>query len=307
MRLLFAGTPEVSVVALDALYASAHDVVGVLTRPPAKSGRGRSLRQSPVHRRALELAIPVFTPTKANDPEFLESMASLDIDCAPVVAYGALLPESVLRVFPYGWVNLHFSLLPRWRGAAPVQSAIWNGDEATGASTFQIEAGLDTGPVFASIVEPLSGDETSGELLARLAVSGAALLVGTMDAIDAGTAAPVEQSSDGVTLAPKLHAQDARIDWTLPADDVDRRIRACTPEPGAWTVWHDERVKVLDARIVASLDAHPSHVAVTKHSVTVATATDGIQLVTVQPHGKKPMAAADWARGARIVTGDRLG
>ncbi len=307
MRLLFAGTPQVAVTALDALVASQHEVVGVLTRPPAKAGRGRVLTASPVQERAEAFGIPVFSPLRVDEPTFMETLNALEVACAPVVAYGALLPASVLSIPTHGWVNLHFSLLPRWRGAAPVQATILHGDEVAGATTFHIDAGLDTGPVFGTVQVPMHGRETSGELLEQLAELGSRLLVATMDDVAAGVAVAVPQSDEGVSVARKLHRADAHIDWSRTAIELDRQIRACTPEPGAWTMFQGQRLGVHSAKIVEPQGGHPGQLSVTKRSVTVVTASDGLELVVVQPVGKKPMLAADWARGVRVNTGDHLG
>ena len=235
MRLVFAGTPEVAVPALDALLASAHEVVAVLTRPDAPAGRGRRIERSAVAARADGAGIEVLTPRRLSDPDFLERLRDIAPDAAPVVAYGALVPPAALVIPRHGWVNLHFSLLPAWRGAAPVQHAILHGDEVTGATTFLLEEGLDTGPVLGTLTEEIRPDDTSGALLGRLATSGAGLLVATLDGLEAGTVAARPQPTEGVSLAPKLSVDDARVDWSAPALAVDRRVRACTPAPGAWT------------------------------------------------------------------------
>lgn len=304
MRLVFAGTPEVAVIALDALMASHHDVVAVLTRPPAPSGRGRTLTNSAVHHRALEAGLPVLTPERITDPEFVTALRELQPECVPVVAYGAMISGEALDLPQHGWVNLHFSLLPRWRGAAPVQAAILHGDALTGASTFRIDAGLDTGPVFETVQRELTGNETSGELLAELAHTGARLLVDTMDGIANGTLVATAQPRDGVTLAPKLTTADAKLHWSAEADVIDRTIRGCNPQPGAWTTVRGERLKVLRAEIADGHHAPSGVLSVTKSEVTVATATADLRLLTVQPQGKKPMSAADWARGLRLESGE---
>jgi methionyl-tRNA formyltransferase len=224
-----------------------------------------------------------------------------------VVAYGALVPPSALEIPKHGWVNLHFSLLPAWRGAAPVQHAVLHGDEVTGAAVFELEAGLDTGPVYGTLTEDIRPADTSGDLLERLAVSGAALLVAVLDAIEAGTARAHPQPADGVTYAPKLTVEDARIRWTDPAFGVDRRIRACTPAPGAWTTLRDDRVKLGPVRPVANGPAlEPGDLLVERGEVLVGTATTPVALGEVRAAGKKAMPATDWARGARIQPGARL-
>lgn len=310
MRLLFAGTPTAAVPSLRLLLDSPrHDVVAVLTRPDARSGRGRTVTRSPVGQLADAAGVPVFTPRRPNDPDFLATLTGLAVDCAPVVAYGALLPISVLLVPRLGWINLHFSLLPAWRGAAPVQHAVLNGDEITGASTFLIEEGLDSGPVFGVATEPIGPHDTSGDLLGRLSVSGAGLLVATLDALEDGEVAPREQPTDGISLAPKLSVEDARIDFTHPAVAVDRRIRACTPAPGAWTTWRGERLKLGPARVAAvpAGELPPGRIGVDGGTVLVGTSTRPIALGTVQPAGRNPMAAPDWARGARPSDDEHLG
>jgi methionyl-tRNA formyltransferase len=222
-----------------------------------------------------------------------------------VVAYGALLPPAALEVPERGWVNLHFSLLPAWRGAAPVQHAILHGDEITGASTFQIEKGLDTGPVFGLVTEPIGPHDTAGDLLERLSISGATLLAATMDGIADGSLRPQPQTSEGVSIATKITVTDARLDWTLPASHVDRLVRACTPAPGAWTTFRDERLKLGPIIVTDGVD-EPGAVTVSKNTVRVGTATTQVELGLVHPPGRRPMAAADWARGIRAESGEHL-
>jgi methionyl-tRNA formyltransferase len=323
MRLVFAGTPEVALPSLDALLESRHEVVGVVTRPDARAGRGRALVPSPVRRRAEEAGIEVLTPTKPSEPEFQERLRELAPDVCPVVAYGALVPSSALEIPRHGWVNLHFSLLPAWRGAAPVQHAIMAGDEVTGASTFLLEKGLDTGPVFGVMTETIRPRDTAGDLLGRLAEAGAGLLVATLDGIEDGTLVPRPQPAEGVSLAPKIEVDDARVRWSHPAQAVDRHVRGCTPAPGAWTVFRGERVKLgpvtpvgtdgSDDLVAAAVvgpgevpDLAPGGLHVTKRAVAVGTASGAVVLGEVRPHGKKPMPAADWARGVRIETGERF-
>ncbi|MFI2262252.1 methionyl-tRNA formyltransferase [Streptomyces tubercidicus] len=311
MRLVFAGTPEVAVPALDALIASdRHEVVAVVTRPDAPAGRGRKLVASPVAERAEEAGIEVLKPAKPRDEDFLARLREIAPDCCPVVAYGALLPKTALDIPAKGWVNLHFSLLPAWRGAAPVQHAVLAGDEVTGASTFQIETGLDSGPVFGVLTEEVRPTDTSGDLLTRLAFAGSGLLVATMDGIEDGTLQAVPQPAEGITLAPKIEVEDAKVDWAAPALRVDRVIRGCAPAPGAWTVFRGERLKLMSA--VSAVDhaepaLAPGELAVTKKAVYVGTGSHPVELIWVQPQGKKPMKAADWARGVRIEGGERLG
>jgi methionyl-tRNA formyltransferase len=309
MRLLFAGTPEVALPSLDALLDSPHEVIAVLTRPDAPAGRGRRLVPSPVRRRAEEAGLPVLTPASLRDPAVAEELAALEPDLAPVVAFGALLPRAVLAVPRHGWVNLHFSLLPAWRGAAPVQHAVLHGDEVTGASTFRIEEGLDTGPVYGTLTETVRARDTSGDLLARLATAGAGLLRATVDGIADGTLVPVPQTGEGVSHAPRLMVDDARVRWDHPALAVDRRVRACTPAPGAWTTLPDgARLKLGPVRPRAELaPLAPGELQVTRTEVLVGTGSHPVQLGEVATAGKRMMPAADWARGARLAEGTPLG
>ena len=294
--------------ALEALLASRHEVVAVLTRPDAPAGRGRHLSRSPVGEVADAHGIEVLTPRRPSEPEFQARLAEITPDLVPVVAYGALIPTSALEIPKHGWINLHFSLLPAWRGAAPVQHAVLHGDEVTGAAVFQIEEGLDTGPVFGTLTEPIRPTDTAGDLLNRLAAAGAELLVASVDAIADGVATPVPQPGEGVSYAPKVTVEDAHVNWTAPAFAVDRRIRACTPAPGAWTTFRGDRLKVGPVRPVADVtDLAPGALRVERRRVLVGTATSTVELGEVQPHGKRPMAAADWARGVRLSDGEVLG
>lgn len=301
MRVVFAGTPEVAVPALDAIAASPHELVGVITRPDAPSGRGRKLTPSPVGLRAEELGVPVLKPTHPRDPGFQDALRALEPDCCPVVAYGALIPRSALDIPRHGWVNLHFSVLPAWRGAAPVQHSIWAGDEYTGATTFQIVEALDAGPMFGVMTERIKPTDTAGDLLERLAEGGSSLLVATLDGIADGALEARTQPLEGVTLAPKITVDDARISWTDPAAGIDRLIRACTPGPGAWTTLDGERVKVGPVSLEEdAADLAPGAIRVGKNHVLVGTSTGAVRLGEVKAFGKKQMAAADWARGVRL-------
>ncbi|MEO8106116.1 MAG: methionyl-tRNA formyltransferase [Actinomycetes bacterium] len=311
MRLVFAGTPEGACVSLDRLVESRHSVVAVVTRPDARSGRGRGLTPSPVAVRADVLGIPVLRPPSLHAPEVYDLLSSLAPDCCPVVAFGGLVPQPLLALPKHGWVNLHFSLLPAWRGASPVQHAILHGDDVTGATTFRLTEGLDTGPVFGTVTEGIGAADTAGELLDRLAVTGADLLARTLDGIEDGEVRPVEQLAEGVSLAPKLTPDDARVRWSDPALAIDRRIRACTPHPGAWTLRQSVRVGVLAvAPAPSGPDAcdepllGPGGVHVTKRAVLVGTGSVPLELVQVRPAGGRVMKAADWARGARLVDGE---
>lgn len=307
MRLVFAGTPEPALPALEALVASEHDVVGVITRPDAPAGRGRGLVASPVGLRAEELGIPVLKPAHPRDPEFQEQLRALRPDCCPVVAYGALLPQSALDIPEHGWVNLHFSCLPAWRGAAPVQHAIWAGDEVTGATAFRIVEALDAGPTYGVMTERIRADDTADDLLGRLAEGGATLLVATMDGLSVGGLQAREQQQEGISLAPKISVEDARIDWAEPAVAVDRRVRACTSNPGAWSTYEGERIKLAPLRVTDETDLAPGELEVRKHDLLVGTGTTSVRLGEVKAFGKKQMPATDWARGARLTSGVRFG
>ena len=312
MRLVFAGTPQTAVPALDALLASRHEVAAVVTRPDAPAGRGRKVEASPVARRAAEAGIEVLTPARARDPEFLDRLREIAPDCCPVTAYGALLPQSALDIPPNGWVNLHFSILPAWRGAAPVQHAILHGDDVTGASTFGIVKELDAGPVYGVLTEPVRPDDTTGTLLDRLSHSGAELLVATLDGIEDGTVQAVPQPAEGVSFAPKINSADARVDWKLPAHVVDRLIRACTPDPGrldrirrrppqarSGVPGRPRRLRspVPPGAPAVPPDLAPGELHVGRHAVLVGTGSRPVRLGDVQAPGKRRMTASDWARG----------
>ena len=312
MKVVFAGTPDVAVPALEAVAESRHELVGVVTRPDAPAGRGRRLVASPVGVRAEELGVPVLKPEHPRDPDFQAALRELGPDCCPVVAYGALLPQSTLEIPEQGWVNLHFSVLPAWRGAAPVQHAIWAGDEVSGATTFRIVKELDAGPTYGLMTQTIRPDDTAGDLLHRLAEGGAGLLVQTLDGIEDGSLEAREQPADGVSFAPKITVEDAHVAWTEPAVAVDRRIRACTPDPGAWSTLDGERIKLGPVRLVVPdqnppVELEPGQVQAGKNAVLVGTATTPVQLGRVQAHGRKEMAAADWARGVRLGSGASFG
>ncbi|QEM46442.1 methionyl-tRNA formyltransferase [Mycolicibacterium grossiae] len=301
MRIVFAGTPEPALPSLRRLIDSPrHDVVAVLTRPDAASGRRGRPAPSPVAALALEAGIPVLRPERPNSAEFVAELGELAPECCAVVAYGALLRDGLLAVPPHGWINLHFSLLPAWRGAAPVQAAIAAGDTVTGATTFRIEPDLDSGPVFGVVTETIRPTDTAGDLLGRLATTGAGLLETTLDGIADGALHAVAQPADGITVAPKITVEEARVRWDLPAHVVDRRIRAVTPNPGAWTMIGDLRVKVGPVLPTERDPLPPGAIRADKAGVHVGTASSPVTLGWIQPPGKKPMAAADWARGARL-------
>ncbi|MHA7219652.1 methionyl-tRNA formyltransferase [Arthrobacter sp. MDT1-48-3] len=313
MRILFAGTPEVAVPSLRALVDAGFDVAAVLTRIDAPLGRKKVLTPSPVAAAAGELGLPVLKGNRFT-PELLEQLSSLDLDAAAIVAYGGIVPPAGLAVPKHGWINLHFSVLPAWRGAAPVQHAVLAGDDVAGATTFRLEEGLDTGPVFGVMTETLEPQATSGEVLERLSHSGAVLLVQTLSGIASGRVEAAPQSGEP-SFAPKLGIDDARIDWSEPAVAVRRRINAVTPEPGAWTTLEGQRVKLGPVSPVAGDPAPgdpggetaqpeaggppaPGALQVVGREVRVGTGTEPVVLGSVQPAGKKMMKALDWARGA---------
>ena len=333
MRLVFAGTPAAAVPSLDALLASRHEVAAVITRPDAPAGRGRRMGSSPVAERAAAAGLMVLKPPSPRDEAFLARLRAMAPDCCPVTAYGALIPRAALEIPPHGWVNLHFSLLPAWRGAAPVPHAIAHGDDITGATTFRLVAELDAGPVYGVLTEPIRGSDTAGDLLARLAESGAELLVATLDGIEAGQLQARPQPADGVSYAPKLSAGDARVRWDAPDFVIGRQIRACTPAPGAWTLLGGTRLKLGPVRVSPPQTAAgagqatgrpaiagngqatagsaaalgplgPGELWVGRAGVFVGTATEPVELGDVQPPGKRPMAAVAWARGLHL---DRAG
>lgn len=305
MRIIFAGTPEPAVVALEKLIASRHEVVAVITRPDARRGRGRSLHPSPVKALAEKHGIEVLTPSTlkpgTEDGDALRArLAELSPEAIPVVAYGNLITEDLLDVPPHGWVNLHFSLLPAWRGAAPVQASIAAGDEVTGATTFRIDKGLDTGDILATLEERIQPTDTADDLLTRLAYAGADLLVETMDGLEDGSISPQPQEGEA-TYAHKIATEDARIKWAQPADVIDRHIRAHTPGPGAWTLLGESRLKVGPVSLAAAepgeAELRPGEVRVAKKEVMVGTGSAPVRLGQIQPPGKKMMNAADWGRG----------
>lgn len=306
MRVLFAGTPQVAVPSLDRIVDAGFDVVGVLTRPDAPLGRKRILTPSPVAARAEELGLPVIKASRIT-AEVVSQIAALSPDVAAIVAYGGIVPPPALSVPAHGWVNLHFSLLPAWRGAAPLQYSVIHGDEVVGASTFRLEEGLDTGPVYGTLVLTPGPEATSGDLFTELAASGAELLCQTLSGIDAGRLEPRPQSGEP-TFAPKLTLEDGRLDWDQPAPALHRRARGVTPEPGAWTLLDGQRLKLDPPRLRPDVEGlEPGHVAWAGKALVVGTGTHALELTRVQPAGKKMMAAADWARGAGSIEGTVLG
>ncbi|WP_431277355.1 methionyl-tRNA formyltransferase [Leifsonia poae] len=295
MRLVFAGTPAVAIPSLREL-AARHDVVAVITRRDAELGRKRVLTPSPVAVAADELGIEVIKANRLDD-EVTERIRNLNADLGAIVAYGGLVREPLLSTPRLGWVNLHFSLLPRWRGAAPVQHAVIAGDPITGAAVFKLVPDLDAGDVFSELRRPIGPDETAGELLEALSLSGATLLADTVDALDDGTASAVPQTGE-TTLAPKLGLPDAHLDFSQPAETVYARLRGVSPEPGAFALLDGERFKIHAARPAEGEALPIGEVLVRDKHVLVGTCTNPLELLIVQPSGKKSMPAADWWRGA---------
>jgi len=296
MKLVFAGTPQVAVPSLTLLASSDHEIAAVVTRTDAALGRKRVLTPSPVAAAAESLGLPVI---KANrlDADATAAVTALDADLGVIVAYGGLVREPLLSAPRLGWINLHFSLLPRWRGAAPVQRAIMAGDAETGAAVFQLVAELDAGAVFGELTVPIGRHATAGTLLESLSHSGAELLRSVVDDIAAGSIRSVEQSGE-VTLAPKLSLDDARVDWTLPGDRIHAIIRGVTPEPGAFTEIDGARLKLHDvAPAHGQAGLRPGHITHLDKRVLIGTGTEPLELITVQPAGKTPMKAIDWWRG----------
>ncbi len=298
---MFAGTPEAAVPTLEALVASRHDVVAVITRPDAPAGRGRTLTASPVALAAEAHGIEVLKPAKPSDPEFMARLRELEPACIPIVAYGALIRREALEIPEFGWVNLHFSVLPAWRGAAPVQRAIMAGDEVTGATVFSLVEELDAGPTLGTITELIRDDDTAETLLVRLAEWGSKLLVDVIDHIEDGDISAIPQPEENISYASKLTTEDGRIDWKRPAFAINRHVRGCTPAPGAWTTFADQRLKVGPLTIAEDRTLPPGQLAVGKRDVRVGTTTVDVILGDVQPVGKKPMPAADWARGTAVA------
>lgn len=315
LKVMFAGTPEAAVPSLLRLAVDKDHfrVVAVLTRPDAPQGRGRKLTSSPVKKTALELGIPVME-CDPKEPSFLSALRATGAQAGAVVAYGKILKEDVLSALPLGWYNLHFSLLPQWRGAAPVQRSIWSGDTLTGATVFKLTKGMDTGPVLAQSTCEIGQHDTSGDLLSRLADDGSLLLSAALTAMEEGKIDLVPQPQGSYEVAQKISHEDAHIRFDVPVFAVDRQIRACTPEPGAWCTLHaqsdvQEPFHVLKARPADSDDAQvpcdlkPGVLSVAKKHVWVGTSTVPLELEEVKAQGKKAMKAADWGRGGRLDTG----
>jgi len=298
MRVIFMGTPEFSVPALEALAAQ-HQVACVYSQPPRPAGRGKELRKSPVHQRAEALGLPVRTPARLRDPAEQQAFAALGADVAVVVAYGLILPQPVLDAPRLGCLNIHASLLPRWRGAAPIHRAIMAGDRETGVSIMQMEAGLDTGPVLLREAVPIGTEETTAALHDRLSVLGAQLIVSALDRLP--DLVPVPQPEAGVTYAAKIDKAEARVDWSRPAREVDRLIRGLSPFPGAWVEVGGERVKLLGSRLAAGEGAPGAVLG----GFTVACGTGAVEVTVAQREGKRPLPAVEVLKGLDLPA--RLG
>ena len=313
LKVLFAGSPEVAVPSLRMLAEDTEhfEVVAVLTRPDAPTGRGRKLVPNPVKQAALELGLPVIE-SDPSEETFINELTATGAQAAAVVDYGKILKQEVLDALPMGWYNLHFSLLPQWRGAAPVQRSIWAGDTLTGATVFRIVRKMDAGPILAQSTVEIGAHETSGELLNRLAEDGSRLLAASLQALADDQIAPVEQPAGAYEIAQKITVEDARIRFDVPAFAVDRQIRACTPNPGAWCELHASAdaepttLHVLRAQTAdmdnpnAPATLEPGRIVAGKKHVWIGTATQPLELLEVKAQGKKAMRAADWARGARL-------
>ncbi|WP_137652447.1 methionyl-tRNA formyltransferase [Bifidobacterium moukalabense] len=313
LKVLFAGSPEVAVPSLRMLAEDTEhfEVVAVLTRPDAPTGRGRKLVPNPVKQAALELGLPVIE-SDPSEETFVNELAATGAQVAAVVAYGKILKQEVLDALPMGWYNLHFSLLPQWRGAAPAQRSIWAGDTLTGATVFRIVRKMDAGPILAQSTVEIGAHETAGELLNRLAEDGSRLLAASLQALADDQIAPVEQPTGAYEIARKISVEDARIRFDVPVFAVDRQIRACTPNPGAWcelhacagsepTILHVLRAQPADMddpNVPTTLE--PGHIMAGKKNVWIGTATQPLEMIEVKAQGKKAMRAADWARGARL-------
>ena len=300
MRIAFLGTPDFSVPALDALRASGHEVACVYTQPPRPAGRGQAERSSPVHDHAEAAGIPVRCPTSLRDGDAQAAFAALDLDVAVVVAYGLILPQPVLDAPKYGCINIHASLLPRWRGAAPIQRAILAGDTETGVTIMQMDAGLDTGPELLREAVPITGETDAGMLHDALAVLGGRLIVDALAGLGARTLLAIAQPDAGETYAAKIARGEEQIDWALPAAQLDHRVRAFAPWPGAWFAHDGARIKVLAAEVV---DGEGAPGEVLDDQLTVACGDGALRLVTVQRAGKAALAAADFLRGRPVAPG----
>ncbi len=304
LRLAFMGTPKFAAVALRPLQAAGHDIAVVYTQPPKPAGRGKHLQQSAVHKVAEQMGLRVRTPKTLRDAEEQKFFASLNLDAAVVVAYGLILPPAILEAPRLGCINVHFSLLPRWRGAMPVLHALLAGDKETGVDIMQMAAGLDTGDILMRETIPITPASTTPDLLDDLSQRGSRMILDTLAGLHAGKITPKPQSEQGATYAAKLTRQDGRIDWNKPAVELERQIRALQPWPGTFFMLGDETIKLLKAKIVADKSGAPG--TLLDDQFTVACGQGALRLVTIQRAGKNPTDGASTLRGLRLETGHRF-
>ena len=302
MKIAFMGTPALAVPCLDAL-AQHHEIAVVVTQPDKIGGRGHKLIAPPVKERALQIGAPILQPTRARDADFIEELRAYAPDAIAVVAFGQILPTAILEMAPRGCVNLHYSLLPRWRGAAPVQYAIWNGDKITGVTTQWMAAKLDAGDVIQQVEVPIKNGETADELFPRLNAIGARVLVETFAMLESGTAPRVPQDENRVTLAPQIDKDDAKISWTMSAEKIVNTARAWSAWPVAWCEFGGAPLKIYRAQIVDLSGEAGTILKLDKAGPIIAAADKSVRLLEVQAAGKPKMAASDWARGARLEVG----
>ena len=303
MRVIFMGTPQFAVPTLDAIVSAGHDVVLVVAQPDQPAGRGKKMRSPPVAVRAKELDLPLVQPRAVRSGPFPDRYCSLNADVAVVIAYGRILPTRLLEAPRLGCVNVHASLLPRWRGAAPIQAAILHGDAQTGVCTQHMEEGLDTGPVFVEKTVSIDSRETAGTLHDRLSELSAVCATQTLQQME--STGPVPQSEEGITWAPKISKADGQLDWSRSAPELDRRLRAMTPWPGGWIPWNKGPLKIKRAHPVSDLGGEPGTV-LSVGPLTVAIAHGALVLETVQAPGRRPVSGPDFARGTHLSPGDML-
>jgi methionyl-tRNA formyltransferase len=308
MRLVFLGTPEFAVPSLNRLIEAGHDVVAVYTQPDRPKGRGGQLAISPVKEASLRLGLPVRQPARVRKPEVVAELAALNVDAMAVVGYGQIIPQAILDLPRFGIINVHGSLLPKYRGAAPIQWAIANGERVTGVTTMKIDAGLDTGAMLLKWETEIGSDENAAELGRRMAPAGADLLIKSLEGIENGTLIPEPQDNSQATLAPILTKEDGRIDWNWRADKIYNRMRGFEPWPGAYTLFRGQLLQIAKARTAAAIDAAPGTLQVRAKAVIVACGEDSsLELIEVQAEGRKRMPALAFANGQRLVENEILG
>lgn len=309
MRVIFMGTPDFASGTLQALIGAGHEVALVVTQPDKPAGRGKQVKCSPVKELAVAEGLPVYQPVKVRDPEAIATLRAVKADVIIVVAFGQILPQEVLDLTPYGCVNVHASLLPAWRGAAPIQWALLNGDTVTGVTTMQMDAGLDTGDILLRREIAIAPDETGGSLFDKLAKAGAELCVETLDALQAGTVHPVPQGETTTPYAKMLTRQMGEIDWGKPAEEIERMVRGLSPWPGAYSYRNGKRIKICRASLSETKRSADGCGALMSEQETLRVQTGGGWLVIeeVQPEGKRRMTAAEYLRGYPVQPGDKLG